>query len=70
MNDNILIRRGEDPSTGADHSHGAEWDARARRAPFEAALIGVAAIALEEQLHVLPATQTTNRSNITSHCFS
>src|SRR5262249_53063733 len=34
MNDDILIRRGGEPSA-ADHSHGAEWDARARRAPLD-----------------------------------
>ena len=45
--------------------------ARGVGAALEAALVGVATIALEEELHVLAAAETANRSGITSHilCF-
>jgi hypothetical protein len=37
------------------------------RTPIEGALVGVAALAFEEELHALPATHLTNRTVITSH---
>src|SRR5262249_25609390 len=36
-------------------------------APLEAALVGVAAIALQEELHVFSTAQTANGTNVTSH---
>src|SRR5262249_9533528 len=37
------------------------------RAPLQAALVGVAAIALQEELHVFSTAQTTNGTDVTSH---
>jgi hypothetical protein len=37
---------------------------------LDGALLGIAALALEEQLHPLAAAQAADRSNVSSHQFS